>query len=404
MIATDMAQKFVDRFCATIRYNVNVMDPDGIIIAARDTHRIGTYHEVAHALVLSHRDEGVVRDGTSAPPGVLPGVNLLLRHRGEVVGVVGVTGDAPDVDNVAHTVRTAIEAMLEYEWERAQLDHRKDRNRLLIDLLVHREDPDPRQLSALAARCGYDAGLARMPVVLETPAAASPHDYLGAVRACVMHTKQDIVFIGDSGHITVFKTVPRTDSGVISEMRRGFLSYCDAVDAACIVARQETPIRYTSGPIHTDPVHYRASLRTALWILHRTTARSAFFFDYTGDLLLHSIAPEVWHTVFDHIAARLGDSSLVDQSTLEQLGETFLILCQENMSAGRAAERLGVHRNTVLSRLGRLNELTGLDPSSRWRDRRTLQLFFEFVLRRLSQTTAHDGRTFVVPIAQNSLV
>ncbi len=399
-----MAQKFVDRFCATIRYNVNVMDPDGIIIAARDTHRIGTYHEVAHALVLSHRDEGVVRNGSSAPPGVLPGVNLLLRHRGEVVGVIGVTGDAPDVDNVAHTVRTAIEAMLEYEWERAQLDHRKDRNRLLIDLLVHREDPDPRQLSALAARCGYDARLARMPVVLETPPAASPHDYLGAVRACPLHTKQDIAFIGDSGHITVFKTVPRADSGVVSEMRRTFLSYCEAVDAACTSARRETPLRYTSGPVHTDPVHYRASLRTALWILHRTSSRNAFFFDYTSDLLLHSIAPEVWHTVFDHIAAGLAGSSLVDEASLEQLGQTYLVLCEESMSAGRAAARLGIHRNTVLFRLGRLNELTGLDPSSCWRDRRTLQLFFEFALRRVSQTTTQSGSAFVVPIAQNSLV
>lgn len=400
MIATDMAQKFVDRFCATIRYNVNVMDPDGIIIAARDTHRIGTYHEVAHALVLSHRDEGVVTDVSSAPPGVLPGVNLLLHHRGEVVGVVGVTGDAPDVDNVAHTVRTAIEAMLEYEWERARLDHRKDRNRLLIDLLVNREDPDPRQVAALAARCGYDAALVRMPVVVETPATASPQNYLTAVRSAALHSKQDILFPADSGHVTVFKTVPRAESSVVAEVRRAFGAYCDAVDASCLASNLELPQRYTSGPVHADPVRYRAALRAALWIVHRTSTRVAFFFDYAGDLLLHSIAPEVWHTVFDQLSVMMSGSSRVDDGTFEQLGRTFLVLHEENMSAGRAAERLGVHRNTVLSRQARLKELTGLDPVGRWRDRRTLQFFFEFALRRVSQPTPNDGSSSFGQFAQ----
>ncbi|TVQ40321.1 MAG: hypothetical protein EA384_03425 [Spirochaetaceae bacterium] len=405
MIATDMAQKFVDRFCATIRYNVNVMDTDGIIIAARDTHRIGTYHEIAHALILEHREAAVVPTDGDSPPGVLPGVNLPLRHRGEVVGVVGVTGATPEVAEVAHTVRTAIEAMLEYEWERQQLDHRQDRKKTFVDALLYKDESDPVQLNDLARRCGYDPDLPRMPVVLEI-GGGSLHDYLTAVKGSAYHTKQDLSVVGSSGHVTVFKVVPASACAIVEETRCCFSDYCAAIDDECAAVNLEPPMKYASGPIQSSASRYRMSLRAALWIMHRCPERLAFCSDHTHELLLHSIAPEVWHTVFDYLWARMQGSPLVDGTTLDQLGRTFMVLREENMSPKRAATRLGVHRNTVVFRMNRLNELCGLDPVANWREREMLYLLFGHMLRHtpLPETLTIASGVPFVPSVQNYLI
>ena len=381
MIATEIAQKFVDRFCATIRYNVNVMDTDGIIIAARDTHRIGTYHEIAHALVVEHREAAVVDSGSTPPPGVQPGVNLTLHHRGEVVGVVGVTGNSLDVDNVAHTVRTAIEAMLDYEWEREQLEQSQDRKKLFIDALLHKDNPEAMQLASLARRCGYDPAVPRLALILEVASSASSYVYLRTLKSCGKHTKQDLSFVGSSGHITVFKTVPAGDSEIVSAVRSSVNEYCTAIDRECVAVNLEPPQRYATGSVQDSLVRYRASLRTALWSLHRSSERNAFFTDHLHDLLLHSIAPDVWHTSFDFLLTRLRSSPLINETGLESLGRTFMVLREENMSPKNAGDRLGVHRNTVVFRLNRLKALCGLDPSANWRDREVLYLFFDRLLR-----------------------
>lgn len=45
VLEREIVQRFVDRLCDTVHYNVNVMNTDGIIIAARDQHRKGVQNE-----------------------------------------------------------------------------------------------------------------------------------------------------------------------------------------------------------------------------------------------------------------------------------------------------------------------------------------------------------------------
>ena len=47
MIDALLAKKFIERITQYTEYNVNIMDEKGIIIASKNTSRIGTFHEVA---------------------------------------------------------------------------------------------------------------------------------------------------------------------------------------------------------------------------------------------------------------------------------------------------------------------------------------------------------------------
>ena len=63
--------------------------------------------------------------------------------------------------------------------------------------------------------------------------------------------------------------------------------------------------------------------------------------------------------------------------------ETLSALEGSSMSVKEAAARLGIHRNTVLFRLKRIRELSGLDPVNRSRDRRIVSLLLT-IKKRLS--------------------
>jgi carbohydrate diacid regulator len=110
---TKMAQDIVARTMRIIDTNINVMDARGRIIGSGDRERIGELHEGA-LLVLS---QGRVVDIDDAVAkhlhGVRQGINLPLRLEGEIVGVIGLTGEPESLRKYGELVCMTAEMMLE---------------------------------------------------------------------------------------------------------------------------------------------------------------------------------------------------------------------------------------------------------------------------------------------------
>lgn len=110
---TKMAQDIVARTMRIIDTNINVMDARGRIIGSGDRERIGELHEGA-LLVLS---QGRVVDIDDAVArhlhGVRQGINLPLRLEGEIVGVIGLTGEPEHLRKYGELVCMTAEMMLE---------------------------------------------------------------------------------------------------------------------------------------------------------------------------------------------------------------------------------------------------------------------------------------------------
>lgn len=120
MLNNDIARRFVENLSLYTKYNVNVMNQDGTIIASVDPTRIGSFHETAHNMIKAHQDSMEVTDNESYL-GVKKGSNLLVYDDQTPVGVVGVTGDPDEVRNIAYVVKMALESMLKYEHQQESL-------------------------------------------------------------------------------------------------------------------------------------------------------------------------------------------------------------------------------------------------------------------------------------------
>ena len=110
---TRLAQEIVTRTMKIIPFNVNVMDARGTIIGSGERSRIGELHAGAQLAIAQKRTVEVDTGAMRAMAGARPGVNLLLTVRGEICGVVGLTGDPEAVRQFGELVRMTAEMILE---------------------------------------------------------------------------------------------------------------------------------------------------------------------------------------------------------------------------------------------------------------------------------------------------
>src|SRR5471030_1343769 len=161
-----LAQQIVARTMQIIDSNVNVMDGRGKIIGSGDDQRLGELHEGALLAISQERivdiDEGVARH----LHGVRPGINLPLRIDGQIVGVIGLTGNPLQLRQYGELVCMTAEMML----EQARLLHMlaQDSNlreELVLNLI--RVDEVTPALIEWAQRLGIDINQPRVAAVVE---------------------------------------------------------------------------------------------------------------------------------------------------------------------------------------------------------------------------------------------
>lgn len=108
-----LAQDIVARTMQIINSNINVMDARGRIIGSGNRERVGELHEVV-LLALSQECVVDIDDAVARHlHGVRPGINLPLRIDGEIVGVIGLTGNPAHLRQFGELVCMTAEMMLE---------------------------------------------------------------------------------------------------------------------------------------------------------------------------------------------------------------------------------------------------------------------------------------------------
>ncbi len=94
---------------------VNIMNPEGVIIASTQPERIGTFHKGARDAALSGEPVSIRPDEVSQYSGAREGYNMPLRVGGSIVGVVGIYGEPSEIRYLAHMVEVYTEKYYQLE-------------------------------------------------------------------------------------------------------------------------------------------------------------------------------------------------------------------------------------------------------------------------------------------------
>ena len=358
-----LAQDIVARTMKIIDSNVNVMDARGRIIGSGDRERIGEMHEGALLALSQARvvdiDEAVARH----LHGVRPGVNLPLRIAGEIVGVIGLTGDPISLRQYGELVCMTAEMML----EQARLLHMlaqdsRLREELVLNL-IRSETLSP-ALMEWAQRLGIDLNQPRVVAVVEVDSGQLGVDSamaeLQQLQTLLTTPERDnLIAIVSLTEMVVLKPALNAHGRYDQDEHRRRVEQ--------LLARMKESghlrIRIALGNYFTDAGSIARSYRTA-----RTTMsvgkqrmpeqRSFFYQDLVLPVLLDSLRGG-WQA--NELSRPLARLKAMDNHGL--LRRTLIAWFSNNVQPSATARALFIHRNTLEYRLNRISELTGLNLS-----------------------------------------
>lgn len=366
-LSAELAQRVVEQLETTLEGNLNVMDASGVIVASGDARRVGQFHPGARE--AAERGTGVEVREETARAGERAGVNLPIRHRGGIIGVVGLTGDPDRLRPIAAVVVLTIELLIDRELELGQLARRDAQDRELLSRLVFAAS-SPLAMAALARRHADIPAPWVLHAVLPAAADGAGFDPRMITQLRAGAGGRPAVVAVLRGSLWILASTPAGPAGG----RR--LPEPDALHE-----RLGEGVRLLSSLRCDTPAEVlQETARLAL-----LAARPGLLPAAGAQLDTAALGPETAAAVLPApvAAAVRGHLAGLRAADLETLA-AFL----DSGSVGAAAARAFAHRNTVLQRLARVQRISGLDPRTP-RDAATLRL--ALVLQRERDVPVHDA-------------
>lgn len=374
MISKLLAEKFIEQVTEYTSYNVNIMDEDGVIIASRNSERVGQYHEIAYRIV--HGEEDIVDTTTIEQfPNVLPGINMVIEMDGRREGVVGVTGEPEEIRPVAMIVKMAIQSMLRYEKQQEKARLRENRKERFIHMLTEVEYADSEEIRELAEELGYPEERIRIPI-LAIMDGVNASDFLVHLKKSPYHTLKDVSLALDEKRVIIFKTMPDTVSELFSDYKYIVGEYLSPV--LRWMKEHDTQAKFYIGSFQDSYARYYYAYRHCRWLQEyiKTDGSSVFFYDHVGEYL-HFITPMRDMANMFYIF-----ESKFPEGKIDDFIETVGALIRNNFNFNKAAQELFIHKNTLVYRYNKYKELMDIDPVAKASDRSFLESFYTYLYRK----------------------
>ena len=346
MLLEDMANEIVSFTSELVGgRTINVMNTDGIIVASTEKHRVGSFHQGALEAVRTGNPVAIRADQLAQYPGAKQGYNMPLRVNGAVIGVVGIFGDPPEVENLAKLVEAYVTKSYQLEAMMIpRLAEGEMRSRLLHDLLI-----------------GDERSLSHAQVLLESlRLELQPPFGVGLFSAAAGTESPDFPertmrLLRDRGCLS--------DDHSVVGMERDKLVLIESMDVLRELGRQaeqsDGQLRFSLGSGCENVGELRRSYEEAM-ALELTSLKAFSTMEDTEDRcacqLYRAAAAE---SVFlDSLEARLYETFRADEvrSLLQTVQAYYACGC----SASRAAEQLFLHKNTLQYRVKRVLKCLGL--------------------------------------------
>ncbi|MGL5669609.1 MAG: sugar diacid recognition domain-containing protein, partial [Shewanella sp.] len=162
-----IAKQIVSRTMKIIGHNINVMNGLGVILGSGDPKRIGSTHEGALLAIAQNRNVELSEEVASGLHGVKPGINLPLHYQGQIIGVIGITGDPAELTHYGELLKMTAEMIVEQANQQDQLQWENRQREEFILQLIKAQTDDDEQLHRWAKQLDIDISLPRVAAIIE---------------------------------------------------------------------------------------------------------------------------------------------------------------------------------------------------------------------------------------------
>jgi carbohydrate diacid regulator len=349
-----LAAEIADETTRILGHNVLITDENAQVIGSGDVSRVGTIHEASVAVVTTGVAASHNAEEAAALVGVRPGITMPIVLDGAVIGTVGITGSPAQVVRLGRLVQRQTEILLrESMFQRTRLLRENRLTQLVRDIVEF--DPrilDEHIISATGVELGYDLGQLRVAMLFEVQ--PGPDSYPSSVRAIgeVFDARTDIVAELAAGRYVVLHHPPADDADRARSLARRA--------ASLLHDRHGVVVHIGIGETGSGVTALAASCADAKDALRLTGDIEAVEIREISHLRVRQLLDSV-----STVARTRFTRSQLDRLSLEHdfsvLRQTIVAWCEGGFNLVTTAQRLAIHRNTVIYRLDKISRLTTRD-------------------------------------------
>ncbi|MGP4074616.1 CdaR family transcriptional regulator [Halobacillus sp. K22] len=332
-LTDQLGREIINRLSKYIDVPINLMNPQGKIVASTDPTRIGQSHGGAITVIETTEPQFITAEEVTHYSNVKPGANLPIFHRGRLAGVVGLTGRPEQVTQAAGMTQGSVEIALEQIYIQRQAFYQERQWNHWLQQLLQTEAIDREELVREASyTLRVDVNRTWQVLVFQ---AEEPFELAESLQT--MFLDEDYLFI-----------LPYQDNMVIAVLHYPDASSLPFNDIDSLIGVGEPGFS----------VHgIRQSFKQACEAidLSGTKGEPIYSRDLQMERLLHNVNADTFHEVTEVYQNRLQQLEQVYRITLTQF-------FKQDMKMSRTAEVLHIHRNTLIYRLDQLTRKVGLDP------------------------------------------
>nr|WP_295970329.1 sugar diacid recognition domain-containing protein [uncultured Bacillus sp.] len=320
------AQQIVNKMMKDIPYNINIMDKQGVIIGSGNKDRIGTLHQGAVEAIQLGKIVEIQTDKQFEKKGI----NLPIEMNGDILGVVGISGDVEETRPFGNLVKSTVILLIEQS-ETIQKENREKENRQdFFNLLINPDTVYTKEIISQAKFYHINLEYPVQIIYLELPFASYK-------EISVLSHFPSFKF---ANHL--FYIVIQNPTNFASLIRQIQDLYSDAFIA----------ISKSNDTIYEGYKQSRSAMRVMKGLFPNEKIifyKDCAFIASLSEFLLHDRKEEQYLKVLEKD---------------EELIKTLQVYIQCNLNVSQTASRLIIHRNTLHYRLERIHKITGKDPKN----------------------------------------
>lgn len=363
MITTALAQQIVERTMQVMPFKVNLIDGQGVILASGNPARVGSLHPGAQQALARGASVEIDAQAARLLPGAQPGINLPLTVRGEICGVVGLTGEPAAVRQFGELVRVMAEMMLEQAQLVSELQHEKRYREQFVAQLIARSGVSDAAMQAWAARLALDLQVPRAILVLQVEHGGEQLEQVlcqlqQAQAALALRWPALLTAVVSPGELAMLDAFPATGSPQVrAALARQRLQELHQVARQALTSPSTLAMGVALPGLDGASASYQSARQTARVGRARDAAQPLHSYLELSLPVLLSGLQDGWQA--GQLRQTLAPLQARDHSGV--LLRTLAAWFRHHSHPTATARALHIHRNTLEYRLQKIAGLTGLN-------------------------------------------
>lgn len=360
-ISVNIARTIVREISNTIHQNVNLMDDSGCIIASTNPARIGTFH-VGAQKIIEEQLEYLTINTDEEYEGAKLGINMPIYFGGEIVGVLGISGEWNQIKPYIDLIRKTSETLLmNFYLQKREDEVQKEQKQYMYNLLSENVERLPKDFISMGKLVGIDLSVARRCVCISLKqdsgdcGGEKPQVYLDQMEQILNQLwgySEQSLFYREINQLTIFMPVDKKK--MIERLIEQLAERVKLPDGMYLKAGVDEQA-FAGMELRQGKNRAQKSLNSAMASSKRNVV---YYHELTFGVFVSEITNESKREYVEKIFSGVEESEIPHWM---ELLETFYS-CEGSIT--RTAEKMFIHKNTLQYQLKKLMSITGYDPRS----------------------------------------